>query len=152
MGAWDTLDVGRRIRTPGRTVSEGVAGTLIALGGYTHPMFNDAEYVRERTPFGRIPLPGEVTLLFMGGLAEQVGVFDETVIALVGMTDLRFERPAFPGDTLALEMEVVEKRPSARGARGAVTFQWNCLNQRGERILSARVTLLFRVETAAEPP
>ena len=61
--------------------------------------------------------------------------------------DLKFERPAFPGDTLYLEMEVAEKQRSESGRHGTITMLWECLNQHGERLLSARPTLLFRVES-----
>jgi len=143
MSSFDDLAVGDRIDCPSKTVVEGVAALMIGLGGYTHPMFNDHQYIDTATPFDRPLIPGEMTLFFLGGLAEQSGIFDETTVALVGIDDVRFKTPVLVGDTIAFEMEVVEKKRSER--HGTVTFAWRCHNQEGQLVLQAKATLLFRV-------
>jgi acyl dehydratase len=91
-----------------------------------------------------VPLPGELVLLLLGGLAEQTGVFDETTLALTGLDAVRFRTPCLPGDRIRLEMEVVAKELSGSGRRGFLTLAWTCSNQRGETVLDARATLAFR--------
>ena len=97
MGTYGDLKVGERIVTPGKTITHAATTIMTGLGGYTHPMFNDEEYCKANTPFGGMVAPGEMTLFFMGGLAEASGIFDETVIALVGLDNIRFRYPTSPG-------------------------------------------------------
>ena len=149
MGSYDDLQIGQRVVSPARRVSDDEARTLISTLGYTHPLFADPEYARTQTPFGTTPLPGEVTLALMGGLAEQTGAFDETVVALVGIDAVRFLNAALPGDLLHLEMEVVDKQPSASGRKGVVTFAWRCLKDDGTSVMEAKASLMFRIEPTA---
>jgi len=143
MTSYDRLTVGSRVTTPGRTISENAASTIIAMAGYTHPLFTDAAYLARSTSFAGRPIPGELSLLFLGGLAEQTDLFDETTLALVGLDAVEFKTPALVGDTIRLEIEVSEKRRSASGRRGFITFVWTCRNQRDEIVLTARATLAF---------
>lgn len=147
MTTYDRLTVGSRVVTPGRTISDGAASLMIGLAGYTHPMFNDATYLAGSAIFAGRPIPGELTLLFLGGLAEQTGLFDDTTLALVSLGDVEFKTPALVGDTIRLEMEVGDKRRSAGGSRGFVTFAWTCRNQRDEIVLTAHAVFAFATAT-----
>lgn len=116
---------------------------MTAWAGYVFPLFHDAAFAH-RAGFGAIPVPGELVLLLLGGLAEQAGVFDETTLALTGLDEVRFRTPCHVGDTIRLEMEVVGRELSSSGRRGFLTFAWTCFNQRGDTVLEARATLAFR--------
>jgi acyl dehydratase len=79
LSTFDVLSDGETFLTPSRTLDDHTLRALIGLGGYTHPMFTDAEFAA-RTPFGRTVLPGEGVLHLMGGMVEQTGRFDETTM------------------------------------------------------------------------
>ena len=143
MSTYDDLAVGDAFDTPVRTIDEETVRTLIAAGGYTHPLFTDAAYAAASS-FGRTPLPGEAILHIMGGLVEQSGRFDETVIALTGFDEVRFKAPAFAADTLLVAVEVVAKEQSANGSRGTLVMLWRCANDRGEIVCEALARMLFR--------
>lgn len=54
-----------------------------------------------------------------------------------GMDDLRWPAPVYPGDTLRLEIEVVEKVPSeSRSDRGYVDFRFGTLNDDDDEVMS----------------
>jgi acyl dehydratase len=144
MPAFSDYVVGMRFAPRSRTVTGTLVELLTALGGYTHPLFTDATYVQAHSPFPASPLPGQAVLLLCGGLAEQSDAFDEHVVALVGLDEVAFRAAALPGDTLALEMEVVEVLRSRKGDRGVVTLAWRCRNQRDEAVLDARARMLVR--------
>jgi acyl dehydratase len=56
----------------------------------------------------------------------------------VEVRHMRFPRPARPGDTLQLTIEVVETRPSrSRPGWGIAVVRWTNRNQRGETVLEA---------------
>jgi acyl dehydratase len=136
--------VGMRFAPRARTVTGTLVELLTALGGYTHPLFTDATYVETHSPFPASPLPGQAVLLLCGGLAEQSDAFDEHVVALVGFEEVAFRAAALPGDTLRLDMEVIEVEQSRKGDRGVVTLAWHCRNQRDETVLDARARMLVR--------
>jgi acyl dehydratase len=144
VAAFDELEVGQRFIAPRRTVTEALATTVTALAGYTHPLFTDAAYVREHTPFPSPPVAGGLVLLLCGGLAEQTEVFDEHTVALLGFDDVRFPAPAFHGDTLRLQMEVVELAPSSSGEKGVAAFRWTCTKDDGQIVAVATARLLLR--------
>lgn len=146
MGTFETVQPGDRWRSPELVLREDAA-EVTAWAGYVFPLFTDVDFAR-RAGFPGRPLPGELVLLLLGGLAEQTGVFDETTIALIGMDGVRFLKPCVPGDTIRLEMEVTGKELSGSGRRGFVTFAWTCTNQRDERVLEASATLAFRTSPA----
>jgi acyl dehydratase len=145
VGTYDDLRIGDRFTTPSRAFTGKDLASLISIGGYTHPLFTDPDFAAA-SPFGATPAPGQALLLLMGGLAEQSGRFDETTIGLVGLTDVTFAKAAFAGDTLRIEIEVVDKKQSASGRRGSVTMRWTCVNASNEALAEATATMLFRCD------
>ena len=78
-----------------------------------------------------------------------------TLVAQLGLTDIRFPAPLFHGDTLYTESEVVDKRLSAsRPGQGIVTLRHTGRNQRGEVVAVATRTALMwcAPPSGAEPP
>ena len=56
-----------------------------------------------------------------------------TIVAQLGLTDISFPAPVFPGDTIKVETQVVEARLSrSRPDAGLVTFEHRATNQRDE--------------------
>jgi acyl dehydratase len=142
VGTYEDLEEGERFESPSRKVDETLMRQLIQLGGYTHPLFTKPEFAKT-TPLGRTPLPGEAVLLIMGGLLEQSGRFDETTIALVGFDEVHFKAPAFAGDEIRVLATVLSKKVSSSGAKGLVTFSWECLNSQGETLVETKAKMLF---------
>lgn len=143
MGTYDLLSVGDRLSAPAATIPADAREVARTVGGYTHPLFTDDEWVRDHSPFATGPVPGEFVLFLLGGMAERSGAFDDTTIALVGLDDVRFSAPAFPGDDINLTMEAVGKELSGSGRRGSVRLRWTCTKADGTEVLSAIATFLF---------
>lgn len=116
-----------------RTVTE--ADNIFFCGLTYNPaqIHIDAEYC-QNTEFGK-PL---VNSIFTLGLVIGVTVQDTTLgttVANLGMTDVRFPKPVFAGDTIRSVTTVVEKRESkSRPTQGIVTFRHQGFNQRGEEV------------------
>ena len=140
--AYDRLALGARFVTPPRIISAEDARDIVRLAGYTHPMF---AWAMDGASPAEGPIPGQLTLLLLGGMAEQTDLFDATTLALVGLDAVEFKTPARCGDSLHLAMEVVDKRLSASGRRGFVTFAWTCRDQSDGIVLTARATFAFRM-------
>lgn len=143
---FEDFRVGEVFRTPGKTMTEGAIAMMVGLGGFTIPLFNDEEYARQ-TPFGSRIAPGRLTLFVMGGLEEQIGIYDETVIALLGLDKVRFKAPLKAGDTIHVEFEVIDLKETSKPDRGIMVHKSKCLNQRGEVLIECEATHLMRRRT-----
>lgn len=93
----------------------------------------DQEYCKN-TEFGQ-PL---VNSIFTLGLVIGLTVQDTTLgttVANLGMTDVKFPKPVFAGDTIRAVTTVVDRRESkSRPGQGVVTFRHQGFNQRGEEV------------------
>jgi acyl dehydratase len=149
-GRWyDDLSVGdafeHEIR---RTVTE--ADNMWFCGATCNPaaIHIDAEYCKE-TEFGK-PL---VNSLFTLGLVIGLSVQDTTLgttVGNLGMTEVRFPKPVFYGDTLRSKTTVLEMRESkSRPNAGIVTFLHQGFNQRGEEVVTCKRQALL-LKKAAE--
>lgn len=107
----------------------------------------DAEYCKG-TEFGK-PL---VNSIFTLGLVIGLSVQDTTLgttVANLGMSDTRFPKPVFHGDTIRSRTTVKEVRESkSRPNAGVVTLFHQGLNQRDEEVcVCTRQALMLRKPT-----
>jgi acyl dehydratase len=131
---YEDFEIGQVFEHPiRRTVSEMDNTLFSALTHNPQPLHLDAEFAAS-TEFGQ----RLVNSLFTLGLMIGVSVGDTTLgttIANLGMSDVRFPKPVFHGDTLHTITTVAEKRPSnSRPDAGIVTFEHRCFNQRDEEV------------------
>jgi acyl dehydratase len=104
----------------------------------------DADYC-STTEFGK-PIFNSIFTL---GLVIGLSVGDTTLgttVANLGMSDVRFPKPVFDGDTIHAVTTVMEKRESkSRLNQGIVTFQHRGFNQHGEEVcVCLRQALMLR--------
>jgi acyl dehydratase len=114
-----------------RTVTEMDNVLFTTLTMNPQPLHLDAEFAKT-TEFGR-PL---VNSIFTLGLVIGISVGDTTLgttVANLGMTDVRFPKPVFHGDTIRARSVVRSVRASrSRPDAGVVEFEHQAINQRGE--------------------
>lgn len=127
------LKVGDRFESPSKTITESAVTMCVGLAGMTAPFFNHKE-AAETTPLGWQAAPGRMTLMMMGGLEEQTEIFCESSL-LSGFKEVRFKAPVLAGDTIKIEMEIIEKRETSRPGQGLVIHKSVCKNQRGEVVM-----------------
>jgi acyl dehydratase len=135
--------VGAVYRTLARTVSETDIVNFVNICGFTEPLFMDMEYVKRESLFGRRAAPGALTFALSEGLIMQTGLIHGTGMAWLG-GELRLSAPVLEGDTIRVEVEVVDKRETKKADRGVVTYRHRVLNQRDETVLEARVQRMVR--------
>jgi len=107
----------------------------------------DADYCKG-TEFGQPLVNSVFTLGLVIGLSVQDTTLGTTV-ANLGMSDTRFPKPVFYGDTIRSRTTVKELRASqSRPGAGIVTFVHQGLNQRGEEVcVCTRQALMMRKPT-----
>ena len=133
---FDEWQVGDRVEHPiRRTVTETDNLLFSTLTHNPQPLHIDAEAAKA-SEFGQILVNGTFTFSLMVGLSvgeTTLGV----LVANLGYDKLVMPKPVFLGDTLRVETEVVELKPSkSRPGAGIVTFAHRAINQRGEIVCS----------------
>jgi len=126
-----------------RTVTEMDNVLFSSLTMNVQPLHIDEEFA-SKTEFGqRI-----VNSLFTLGLMIGITVNDTTLgttVANLGMTDVRFPKPVFHGDTLRVRTKVMSLRESkSRPDAGIVEFSHEAINQRGEVVAACTRQALMR--------
>jgi acyl dehydratase len=72
-----------------------------------------------------------------------------TTVANLGMSDVRFPKPVFHGDTIRAKTTVVSvRRSKSRADAGIVEFEHVGLNQHGETVAICRRAALMKTRQA----
>jgi acyl dehydratase len=130
----EDLPPGRQFRTVGRTVTEADIVNFINTIGMTEVLFTNTEFLHGEAGFAGRLAPGSLVFCFMEGLLAQ-SAHQGTGLAFLGM-ELKILGPTFAGDTIHVECEVIESRPSeTRPGRGLVRTSNKVVNQRGEVVM-----------------
>jgi acyl dehydratase len=150
-GRWfEELPVGERVsHATRRTVTETDNVLFTTMTMNPAPMHLDAEYAGQ-SEFGQVLMNSMFTSALVVGLSVPELTLG-TIVAQVGMGDIVFPAPVFPGDTIRVETEVVEARASSsRPKAGLVVFEHQAFNQRDELVCRLRRTGLMHRRPAAE--
>jgi acyl dehydratase len=86
---------------------------------------------------------GMLVLAVATGQANQLGIFEGTTLALLGMDKIRWTAPVRLGDTIHTVLTVRETRPSSKPDRGVLVMDMAMRNQRGETVCQAEWTTLM---------
>jgi len=131
-----------------RTVGETDNVLFCSLTMNPQPLHLDEEFAKQ-TEFGR----RLVNSLFTLGLVIGISVGDTTLgttVANLGISDVRFPKPVFHGDTLRVRTVVRAKRRSrSRQDAGIVEFEHQGINQRGETVAVCQRAALMKYQPAA---
>ena len=140
-------EIGATFKTLSRTVSETDIVTFVNLCGFNEPLFYDMEYVKRASVFGRRAAPGALTFALSEGLVMQTGLIHGTGMAWLG-GEVRVSAPVLEGDTIRVEVEIVDKRETKKADRGIVSYRHRVLNQRDEVVLELTIQRMIRRKAA----
>ena len=146
---YDEWQVSDRIEHPiRRTVTETDNLLFSTLTHNPQPLHIDVEAAKA-SEFGQILVNGTFTFSLMIGLSVAETTLG-TLVANLGYDKLVMPKPVFLGDTIRVESEVVELRPSkSRAGSGIVTFEHRAINQRDEVVCSCLRMALLKGKAAA---
>ena len=106
---WEELPVGRTFKTYGRTITEADIVNFISATGMLEVLFTNKEFLRDAGFEGRL-VPGGQVFCMAEGLLFQTAL-QGVGVAFLNM-ELDIKGPTFAGDTIHVEVEVIESRPS----------------------------------------
>jgi len=142
---YDEFEVGAVYPSQARTVTEADVVNFAGLSGDFNPLHTDAEFGKS-TPMGERIAHGVLILAMATGMANWMGIFEGTTIALMEQVT-RYKGVVKFGDTVRLEMEVIEKKPTSKPDRGVVKIAVRVKNQRDENVVEGEWTLLMKAKS-----
>jgi acyl dehydratase len=94
--------------------------------------------------FGQRIAHGMLTLSIASGLSLRTGARSPVeILAFLGMDNVRLLAPVFIGDTIRVESEVIEVRPSkSRLGAGILRFKNTVKNQRDEDVATWETAIM----------
>lgn len=146
---FNSIEIGMRFKTPGRTVTEADIVAFAGLSGDFNSIHLDAEFAGQSVHKQRIA-HGLLVLSIMSGLSTRLAfmkALESTIIGLANLT-CRWTRPTYIGDTLHIELEVLEKKPSSKPDRGTILLNRKAVNQRGETVLESDWAIVIKRNVA----
>ena len=123
--------------TPGLVIQHAIRRTITEADNvlFTSITMNpawlhlDFDYAENETEFGRPLVNSMLTVATVIGISVHETTLGTTV-ANLGFGEIAFPAPLFHGDTLRVETEVRDARPSkSRPGQGVVTFEHRAFNQ-----------------------
>ncbi len=128
---YEDLKVGQRFRTHKRTIAESDLNAFVNLTWLTEELFT-VEEDDGRAIKGK-PVPGAMVYAFAEGLL--LPTMQDTGLAFLNAT-LDIKGPTRVGDTIHVEVEIIEARLTSREDRGLVRSANNVVNQHGATVIT----------------
>ena len=150
---FEEFQVGQRITSAGRTVTEADIVAFAGLSGDYNTIHTDAQYAAT-TPFGQRVAHGILGLAIASGLAVRTGVLEGTVLAFREIGEWKFSRPIYIGDSIHVGLEVMECKALPRLGGGSVILSLDVQNQHRESVMKGTWNVLVMSkpkEEAAQP-
>ena len=140
---FEEFELGQRITSPGRTITEADVVTFAGLSGDSNSIHTDAEYAKN-SAFGQRVAHGLLGVSIVSGLAVRTGIMEGTVIAFREIKNWKFSLPVFIGDTIHVIMEVKEKKAMPRLGGGSILLSLDVRNQDDQTVMKGIWNVLIQ--------
>ena len=127
---YEDFEIGWRIRSPRRTISEGECMLFNSLVLDCHPYVADEKFAREEGVFGRRLMAGSMVFSYGLGLMAHNNIHTFSY----GYDKLRFIKPVFIGETIYTIRTNLEKKPKYKDM-GLVRVSYEVFKGDGELAL-----------------
>lgn len=131
---WEDFRIGDEVITQSVTITE---AHLVIFSGLTmdlYPLHIDEEYAKKTIFKGRIA-HGPLTFAMAIGLVFMTGIYGDSILAWLGVENMKIPGPVKIGDTISVRVKVKEKLETKNPLRGVVKFYWEIKNQRNENVM-----------------
>ena len=139
---WEDFSVGDKVTSMAITVTEAHLVTWAGLTMDYYPLHMDKEYAAG-TPFKERIAHGPLTFALAVGLMGTTGYAKDSVIAWLGVTDMRIPAPVKIGDTIRLHAEITELRETKNPDQGLTVMRYEVVNQRDETVMTFDMKFLM---------
>jgi acyl dehydratase len=141
---FEDFEVGETFESVGRTITETDLVMHSAFTGDWTELHSNAHYAEEGH-FGERVAHGPMTFVLATGFVYRCGFLERTVLAFLGMNYMNIPAPVRVGDTVSMDMEVVEtKELSSRDDAGLVVIDSTVTNQDDETVFEGDMKFMVK--------
>jgi itaconyl-CoA hydratase len=143
---WEDFAVGEKVKTDSITITD---AHLVNWAGLTldfYPLHMNEEYAK-RTVFGRRIAHGPFTFALSIGLVGSTGILGDSLVAWIGIENMRVPAPVMVGDTLTVDAEVIKKRETKKTENGVTIFHYTIRNQKEQCVMEFDNLFLMKRRT-----
>ncbi len=143
---FEEFEIGQTVISQGRTITEADVVNFAGLSGDYNQIHTDASYAAAYD-FGERIAHGMLVQSIATGLAVMTGFMEGTVMAFREL-DVKFSQVVKLGDTIHVELEIVELKAFRRLGGGNVMMKFKVVNQTGEVVQRGSWTMLVKSRDA----
>lgn len=132
---YDTVEVGQKSVSQGRTVTDADHSLFMMLTGGWHPIHCDTEYA-QGAGLDKLLVQGTfgVALALGSHLEAPLLQSADPLVGALGIKEWSYLGPIFVGDTLHIEVEIAAKKLTSDGKRYIIDRDIRVINQAGKVI------------------
>ena len=139
---FEEFQPGQKIVSAARTVTESDIVNFAGLSGDYTQIHTDVEFSKT-TPIGKRVAHGLLVMAIASGLAAQTGVLEGTVLVFREISNWKFIKPVFIGDTVHVDLIVKSVKEIRRIGGGAVEITLDVQNQFNETVMKGDWVVLM---------
>ena len=140
----DDFNVGEVYKTAAITVTETHVVNWACLTMDFYPLHVDKEYAA-KTQFGERLAHGPLIFGLAVGLVSKEGFGGDAAVAWLGANNMKMTAPVKIGDTVRVEVEVMDKQPTKKPDKGVQVWRYTVKNQRDESVMVFDYTMMFHM-------
>ncbi len=146
---FEDFAVDQSFESGGRTITETDLTFFSMLSGDWNPLHADAEFARS-TRYGERVVHGVLGIAVSTGMLHEMGIFHDSVIAMLGFRNWNFLKPLLVNDTIFLRLTITALEPGKSGNSGKLGRRFQLINQRGEVAQEGESDVLVLTRQGAE--
>jgi len=141
--------VDQLFESSGRTITEADLTFFSMISGDWNPIHCDVEFAR-KTRYGERVVHGALGIAVSTGMLHELGIFEKSVIAMLGFRNWNFLAPLLVGDTIHLELRITAVEPGKSGRSGKLGRLFRLINQHGVVVQEGESDVLVLTKSGAQ--
>jgi len=146
---FEDFAVGQVFECGGRTITETDLTMFSMVSGDWNPLHANAEYAKG-TRYGQRVVHGILGMAISTGMLHELGVFHDSVIAMLGFREWNFRAPLLVNDTLRLRLTITSHEPGKSGNSGKLGRRFELINQDDVVVQDGESDVLVRTRPEKE--
>lgn len=141
--------VDQLFESSGRTITEADLTFFSMISGDWNPIHCDVEFAK-KTRYGERVVHGVLGIAVSTGMLHELGIFEKSVIAMLGFRNWNFLAPLLVGDTIHLELRITSVEPGKSGRSGKLGRLFRLINQHGVVVQEGESDVLVLTKSGAQ--
>ena len=144
---FEDFEINQTFKSSGRTITETDLTFFSMLSGDWNPIHANVEYAKT-TRYKQRVVHGTLGIAIATGMLHELGIFDRSAVAMLDLKEWLFLQPLFVGDTIRLQLTILDTELGRSGRTGRVGRHFQLLNQNNVLVQEGLSDVLVLTKTA----